>query len=92
MPCSYTSKFFFTYILKSEKNNNLYFGYTTDIEKRLEKHNQGKVISTKPYAPWKLIYYEACLDKNDALRRERYLKTTIGKRMIKKRLRNFLSI
>lgn len=80
---------FYVYLLESEKNRNLYTGYTNDLKKRLLEHNQKKNISTKAYVPWKLIYYEACLDIQDAKRRESYLKTTQGKRLIKRRLKEY---
>ena len=65
-------------------------GYTTDLRKRLKEHNQGLNQSTKPYRPWKLIYYEACLDREDAKRREDYLKTSQGQRLLKRRLKEYL--
>lgn len=80
---------FYNYILQSLKTKNLYFGYTTDLKKRFKEHNQGRVISTKPYKPWELIYYEACLTEIDARRRERYLKTVQGQRMLKRRLKDY---
>lgn len=80
---------FYNYVLQSERNKTLYIGYTTDLRKRLEKHNQGLVLSTKPYRPWRLIYYEACFDRKDAKRREDYLKTTQGQRLLKRRLREY---
>jgi putative endonuclease len=73
---------FYNYLLKSENNEVLYTGYTSDLKKRLKEHNQGLNVSTKPYVPWKLIYYEACLEIEDANRREKYLKTTQGKRLL----------
>ena len=80
---------FYNYILQSEKNKNLYVGYTPDLKKRLIKHNQGLVKSTKPYRPWRLIYYEACLNEKNAKRREHYLKTTQGQRLLKRRLKEY---
>jgi putative endonuclease len=74
-------------VLESLKNANLYTGFTDDLKKRFEKHNKGLVHSTKPYKPWKLIYYEACLNKKDAMRREKYLKTSQGIRLMKRRLK-----
>jgi len=75
--------FFYNYVLQSEKNKNLYVGYTADLRKRLREHNQGLIFSTKPYRPWKLVYYEACLDrKKDVRRREHYLKTSQGQRLL----------
>lgn len=57
--------------------------------KRVKQHNAGEVFSTKSRGPLKLIYYEACPNKEDAEQREKYLKSTIGRRWLGKRLRNF---
>ncbi len=80
---------FYNYVLQGIKNNNLYVGYTANLRKRLKEHNQRLIFSTKPYRPWKLIYYEACLDEKDAKRREHYLKTTQGQRLLKRRLKEY---
>jgi len=81
---------FYVYCLESEINNDLYFGYTVDLKKRLGEHNKGLNFSTKKYKPWKLIYYEACLNERDARRREKYLKSTQGRRMFKLRVKEYL--
>jgi len=83
---------FYVYVLESSKNKSLYFGYTSDLKKRLKEHNSGENFSTKPYRPWNLIYYEACLEKEDATRREKYLKTTQGKKMFKLRLKKYFNL
>ncbi|MBU2219255.1 GIY-YIG nuclease family protein [Patescibacteria group bacterium] len=80
---------FYNYVLQSVKNDNLYIGYTSNLKKRLKEHNQGLSKSTKPYIPWKLIYYEACLNEKDAKRREQYLKKTQGQRLLKRRLKEY---
>ena len=80
---------FYTYVLQSEKSENLYIGFTNDLKRRLQEHNQGSNISTKPYRPWKVIYYEACLNELDARRREGYLKKTQGYRLLKLRLKEY---
>jgi len=80
---------FYNYILQSENKGGLYIGYTSDLRKRLKEHNQGLNKSTKPYAPWKLIYYEACLNEKDAKRREGYLKTSQGQRLLKRRIKDY---
>ncbi|QQG42984.1 MAG: GIY-YIG nuclease family protein [Candidatus Giovannonibacteria bacterium] len=80
---------FYVYVLESIKNSKLYIGYTNDLRKRLDEHNRGLNFSTKPFRPWRLIYYEACLNKVDAGRREKYLKTNIGARMLKRRLKEY---
>lgn len=80
---------FYVYCLESEKYEELYFGFTNDLKRRLKEHNQGLNFSTKRYLPWKLIYYEVCLNELDARRRERYLKTSQGRRMLKIRLKEY---
>jgi putative endonuclease len=80
---------FYTYVLQSLKNDELYIGYTADLKRRLVEHNQGENPSTKRYIPWKIIYYEASLNKNDAMRREKYFKTTQGRRLLKRRLKEY---
>ena len=76
--------FYYVYLLKSKvKLTQSYVGYSTDLQKRLERHNQGLVRSTKPYRPWKLIFYEAYISKKDAKRREQYFKTTKGRKALK---------
>lgn len=69
----------------------LYTGYTTDINKRLEQHNKGLVSSTKNRIPFQLIYWEGCLNQQDATRREKYLKSGNGKIYLKNRLKNYLN-
>ena len=80
----------YVYVLYSLKDKKFYTGYTEHLEGRLEEHSQGKVRSTRGRRPLKLTYYEGCLEQADALHRERYLKTTWGKRYLKNRLRTSL--
>jgi putative endonuclease len=79
----------YVYVLLSEKDKGLYTGYTSDLEKRLSEHNLGLSKSTCNRRPLKLIYFEACIDRRDAIHRERYLKTTYGKRYIRNRLKYY---
>jgi len=81
---------YYIYVLQSEKDENFYVGYTSNLKKRLKLHNEGRVKSTKERRPIKLIYYEACLEQKDALKREKYLKSNYGKRYIKNRLKEYL--
>lgn len=81
---------FYTYVLESDKGRNLYIGYTQDLKKRFQEHNRGLNKSTRHNAPWRLIYYEACLNVMDAKRRENYLKTSQGSRLLKRRLKEYL--
>lgn len=81
---------FYVYYLKSEKFDEYYVGFTNNLKKRLEEHNKGLNFSTTKYKPWKIIYYEACINQKDATRRERYLKTSQGRRMLKLRIKEYL--
>ena len=65
-------------------------GFTSDLNRRLKRHNDGLVESTRPRKPFDLVYYEACVNKQDAIRREKYLKSTYGKRYIRNRISNYL--
>ena len=77
---------FYTYVLLSKVDNNFYIGFTQDLRKRLEEHERGLVNSTKVRRPFKLVYYEACLDESKAIRREKYFKTGFGRRFLKSRI------
>lgn len=83
---------YYVYVLLSEKDGFWYTGCTGDLRKRFREHNSGVVESTKGRIPLKLIYYEACVDKADAYARERYLKSGMGKRYLRNRMKRFLSL
>ena len=82
---------YYTYVLQSEVDGNFYTGFTQDLKLRFDQHTKGYVESTKNRRPLKLIYYKACLNQNDALKRERYFKTYNGKRFIHKRIKSYLT-
>lgn len=82
---------YYTYVIQSDKDALFYTGFTRDLQNRLEEHNTGKVASTKNRRPFRVIYFEACLNEQDATAREKYLKTGMGKRYLKNRLKRFLS-
>jgi len=84
-------KFYYVYVLKSLKDHNWYTGYTNNLKKRFKQHNEEKNISIKNRRPFKLIYFEGCLNKEDAKAREKYLKSGMGKRYIKNRLKRYLN-
>jgi len=84
-----SSKFFYIYVLESLKDGNRYIGYTANLKSRIEKHNKGLSFSTKSRLPFKLVYFEGCLDERDAKRREHYLKTTQGRRFLGLRLKEY---
>ena len=81
---------YYLYILHSQKDNNFYTGTTSDLKRRIKEHNAGKNFSTAPRRPFKLIYYEAYILKEDAETREKYLKTSMGRRVIRKQLTWYL--
>lgn len=81
---------YYVYALKSKKYNRIYIGFSKQIKKRLHKHKQGNVYSTKRMGELELVFYEAMISKKDALRREKYLKTTKGKRALKIMLKDTL--
>jgi putative endonuclease len=83
--------YFYIYVLLSEKDNQFYTGYTSDLNKRFTVHNEGRVESTKDRRPLKLIYWEGCLNQQDATRREKYLKSGNGKIYLRNRLSNFFN-
>jgi len=79
---------YYVYVLRSKKDKGFYVGYTTSLKDRLDLHDRGQVSSTKNRRPIELVYYEVSLNQEDALHREKYLKTTYGKRYIRNRLKN----
>lgn len=81
--------FYYVYVLQSQKDKSLYIGYTTDLIKRLKQHNSGESLATKPFRPYKLIFYEAFLNKIDARHREEYLKSGYGRKTIKTMLKKY---
>jgi len=82
---------YYTYVLQSERDGKFYAGFTQDLKLRFEQHNKGLVESTKDRSPLQLIYYEACIDKDDATKREKYFKTYYGKMFLKSRLKSYLT-
>ena len=81
---------FYVYVLRSEKDAGFYIGFSSDLKRRLAEHKRGASIATKSRGPWKLIYYEAYLNEEDALGRERYLKSGSGRRFLKAQLKHYL--
>ena len=77
----------YVYVLKLS-NGDLYKGFTEDLKKRLLEHQKGEVTSTSKYLPAKLVYYEAFIAKTDAKREEIFLKSGIGKEVLRKKIEN----
>jgi len=78
-------------VLRSESDSGLYIGYSFNLKRRLASHEGGDARSTSHRRPWRLIYYEAYLNQDDALGRERYLKSGAGRKFLKSQLRNYLA-
>lgn len=74
---------FYTYVLRSINFDRSYIGFTANLEERLKHHNSGKTKSTKPYKPWVLLFFEEHGSKEDAINREKWLKSGIGRDYIK---------
>ena len=83
---------FYVYVLRSQTDGRFYTGCTNDLRKRFNQHERGQVTATKKRLPVELLYYEMCRDQSDAYNREKYLKSGMGKRYIKNRLKGFLSL
>jgi putative endonuclease len=81
----------YVYVLRSVKDGGFYIGYSTDLRRRITEHAAAASFATSFRGPWKLIYDEAYLDRDDALGRERYLKSGSGRRFLKAQLRHYLA-
>lgn len=64
---------YFVYLLQSEMDDSFYVGYSTDVTRRLQEHNEGESRYTSKKRPWKLVYVESFNTKREALIRERFL-------------------
>lgn len=73
----------YVYAIKSKERNYIYVGMTNDLRRRFSEHQDGYERTTKPYRPFKLIYYESFPDWIEARKREKYLKSAAGKRFLK---------
>ena len=85
------SAYFYVYVLRSLNDQRFYVGFTKNLRKRIQDHQNGLVSSTQRRNPFELVYWEGCVDQTDATRREKYLKSSWGKRYIKSRLRSYLT-
>jgi putative endonuclease len=83
----------YVYIIKSQKTQRIYIGYSADLKRRIGEHNSDKVFSTKNRGPWRLIYYEAFASNYDARVREKKLKyhgKALG--LLKRRIKNSMEL
>ena len=84
-------QYYYIYVLRSLKDGQNYTGYTKNLKLRFEQHCNGEVESTKNRRPLVLIYFEGCLNQQDATHREKYLKTYLGKMFLKNRLKQWIN-
>jgi len=81
---------YYVYVLSSLLDESWYIGYSQNLDKRLTEHNSGKTVTTNRKKTWRIIYYEVSYNKEDAISREKYLKSGMGRRYLKNRLKNQL--
>jgi len=74
---------YYVYVLRSISHPRFYIGMTNNLTRRLHEHNSGKTKSTKGFRPWELFFFEEYTSENEALAREKYLKSGIGRELIK---------
>ena len=79
------------YVLQSESDFGFYIGFSTDLKRRLSEHARGASFAAKSRGPWKLIYYEAYTEREDAEGREKFLKSGAGRRFLRAQLRHYLA-
>jgi len=72
------------YVLKSKKYKKSYVGTTNDLERRLIEHNSGQSAFTKRFMPWEVLYHEEFAEQQEAIKREKFLKSSSGRRFLKK--------
>ena len=82
---------FYVYILHSEADRGLYIGFSADLRRRIAQHRQGLAFATSFRGPWRLIYYEAYVDEQDARGREEFLKSGSGRRFLKKQMVHYFA-
>jgi len=81
---------FYVYAFYDKNRKVFYIGFTNDLKRRVQEHENGKTHTTYRMADKLLVYYEACLSKEDAMKREKQLKTGFGRGYLKRRLENYL--
>ena len=79
----------YVYVLRSEKDGGFYIGYSANLRKRFDEHVTGRSFATSYRRPWRLIYYEAYIDRHDAEGRERYIKSGSVRRFLRQQLRHY---
>jgi len=77
---------YYTYVLKSVKHDYFYKGHCENLEHRLKEHNSGMTESIRPYIPFSIVYFESFFSREEAIKREKYFKTSAGRRFLKSKM------
>ncbi len=80
------SGMFYAYVLKSNNHDYFYKGHCENLQKRLDEHNSGMTISIRPYLPFKIVYFEEFNTLAQAIKQEKYFKSSAGRRYLSKKL------
>ena len=86
----YPDRVFYVYVLRSESDSGFYIGFSTNLRKRLKQHQDGESFAASHRGPWKLIYYEAYTEREDAEGREKFLKSGAWRRFLRTQLRHYI--
>ena len=78
---------YYVYVLYSLKDKGMYIGQTAHLIQRIKQHQSGKVKSTKSRRPFVLVYMQKANSRAEALQLEAALKTSKGRRILRKRLK-----
>jgi len=79
---------YFVYAIQSEVDKRIYVGLSHNVVRRLKSHNNGETFSTKGFRPWNLVYQEEVGNRENARKREKYLKSGCGKEYLKNIIKN----
>ena len=77
---------YYAYVIQSLSNGKFYTGHTQNLEKRLREHNAGKTKSTKANIPYAVVFYEICKTRKDAIEKEKFFKTGLGRAYVKMKM------
>ena len=77
---------YYVYILLNEAETRTYTGVTDDVNKRLAEHNAGRVQSSQPYRPYKVIHIESFETLSEARQKEKFYKSATWRRRLKEML------
>ena len=75
---------YYTYVVKSIRHDFYYKGHCENLDERLKQHNAGMTESIRPYIPFEIAYFEEFVTREDAIKREKYFKSSAGRRFLKK--------